>query len=139
VLQPEYNLVSRASFEGPLQQLCEREGVSVAPYFGLAAGFLTGKYREGQPPPKTARAEGVMKRYANARGWRALAALEQVAKGRGQTISQTALAWLAAQPTVVSPIASATSPEQVRELLGAFRAPLTGEELRVLAEGTAPA
>ncbi|MBF5042627.1 aldo/keto reductase [Aggregicoccus sp. 17bor-14] len=136
VLQPEYNLVSRDSFEGPLQQLCEREGIAVAPYFGLAAGFLTGKYREGQPPPDTKRAEGVMKRYANPRGWRALAALEKVAKGRGQSLSQTALAWLAAQPTVTSPIASATSPEQVRELLGAFRSPLSGEELRQLAEAT---
>ena len=111
--------------------------MSVAPYFGLAAGFLTGKYREGQPPPKTARAESTMRRYANAQGWRALAALERVAQGRGQTLPQVALAWLAAQPTVVSPIASATSPEQVRELLGAFRAPLSVEELRQLSAATA--
>jgi aryl-alcohol dehydrogenase-like predicted oxidoreductase len=134
VLQPEYNLLSRDAFEGPLQALCEREGVRVAPYFGLAAGFLTGKYREGQPPPKTARAKGVLERYANARGWRVLAALERVAQARGQTPSQVALAWLAAQPTVASPIASATSPEQVRELLGAFRSPLSEEELRVLTQ-----
>ncbi len=139
VLQPEYNLLSRDSFEGPLQALCEREGLRVAPYFGLAAGFLTGKYREGQPPPKTARAEGVLKRYANARGWRVLAALDQVAQARGQTLSQVALAWLAAQPTVVSPIASATSAEQVRELLGAFRSPLSTEELRLLTAAGATA
>ena len=132
VLQPEYNLVSRQSFEGPLREVCEREGLATAPYYGLASGFLTGKYRKGQPPPSSPRAEGVLKRHGNARGWAVLEAMEGVARRQGATLAQVALAWLGTQRTVASPIASATSVEQVRELLGAFRLRLTEEDLRAL-------
>jgi len=132
VVQPEYNLVAREAFEGTLRGLCEREGLATVPYFGLASGFLTGKYRQGQPPPPSARAEGVLKRYGNARGWAVLEAMDGVAKRHGATLAQVALAWLGAQPTVVSPIASATSVEQVRELLGAFTLKLGAEDLRAL-------
>ncbi|NMO21673.1 aldo/keto reductase [Pyxidicoccus fallax] len=132
VLQPEYNLVARKPFEETLLGLCEREGLATAPYYGLASGFLTGKYREGQPPPSSPRAGGVLKKYGNARGWAVLDAMEGVARRHGATLAQVALAWLGAQRTVAAPIASATSVAQVRELLGAFTLKLDAEDLRAL-------
>jgi aryl-alcohol dehydrogenase-like predicted oxidoreductase len=132
VLQPEHNLVARSSYEGALRDICEREGLATAPYYGLASGFLTGKYRKGQPTPPSPRAAGVLKKYDNARGWGVLEAMDGVSKRHGATLAQVALAWLGAQRTVVSPIASATSVEQVRDLLGAFRLKLDAEDLRAL-------
>ncbi|WP_375745140.1 aldo/keto reductase [Corallococcus interemptor] len=137
VLQPEYNLVERPKFEGALQQVSEQEGLAVAPYFGLAAGFLTGKYQEGQPAPASARAGNVLRKYGNARGWGVVAALKKVAERRGATPSQVALAWLETRPTVVAPIASATSVAQVKELLGAFSLRLEAEDLRELDRASA--
>ncbi|NOJ80582.1 aldo/keto reductase [Myxococcus xanthus] len=133
VLQPHYNLVARKDFESSLRSICEREGLVVAPYFALASGFLTGKYRKDQPPPKSARAEGVLKQYGNARGWAVIDALDAVTRRHpGANFAQVALAWLAAQPTIVAPIASATSASQTQELLGAFTLQLTEEDLRAL-------
>ncbi|MCP3136505.1 aldo/keto reductase [Pyxidicoccus xibeiensis] len=132
VLQPEYNLVARQTFEATLRPICEREGIATAPYYGLASGFLTGKYRQGQPTPPSPRAGGVLKKYGNARGWGVLEAMDGVSRRHGAPLAHVALAWLVAQPTVVSPIASATSAEQVRELLGAFRLSLGEEDLRAL-------
>ena len=133
VLQPHYNLVERKNFESSLRGICEREGLVVAPYFALASGFLTGKYRKDQPPPKSARAEGVLKQYGNARGWAVIDALDAVTRRHpGANFAQVALAWLAAQPTIVAPIASATSASQTQELLGAFTLQLTEEDLRAL-------
>jgi aryl-alcohol dehydrogenase-like predicted oxidoreductase len=132
VLQPWYNAYDRGDFEGALQALCVREQIAVAPYFSLARGFFTGKYRPGQPPPKSARAEGVLSRYANERGFRLLSALESIARARSATPGQIALAWLLRRPAVVAPIASATSVAQARELLGAMTIELTDEELRAL-------
>ncbi|GHG86345.1 aldo/keto reductase [Comamonas sp. JC664] len=133
VLQPHYNLVERKAYESTLRDICEREGLVVAPYFALASGFLTGKYRKDQPPPKSARAEGVLKKYGNARGWAVIDALEEVTRRHpGANFAQVALAWLAAQPTIVAPIASATSVQQTQELLGAFTLQLTAEDLRTL-------
>ncbi|WP_141618465.1 aldo/keto reductase [Myxococcus sp. AB036A] len=133
VLQPHYNLVERKNFESSLRGICEREGLVVAPYFALASGFLTGKYRKDQPPPKSARAEGVLKQYGNARGWAVIDALDAVTRRHpGANFAQVALAWLAAQPTIVAPISSATSASQTQELLGAFTLQLTEEDLRAL-------
>ncbi|RKG52301.1 aldo/keto reductase [Corallococcus sp. AB011P] len=132
VIQPEYNLVERPKFEGALQQLSEQEGLAVAPYFGLAAGFLTGKYQEGQPAPASPRAGNVLKKYGNAQGWGVVDALKKVAERQGATPSQVALAWLATRPTVEAPIASATSVPQVKELLGAFSLKLEADDLREL-------
>ncbi|QDE87806.1 alcohol dehydrogenase [Myxococcus xanthus] len=133
VLQPHYNLVERKDFESSLRGICEREGLVVAPYFALASGFLTGKYRKDQPPPKSARAEGVLKQYGNARGWAVIDALGAVTRRHpGANFAQVALAWLAAQPTIVAPIASATSASQTQELLGAFTLQLTEEDLHAL-------
>ncbi|WP_404373017.1 aldo/keto reductase [Corallococcus coralloides] len=137
VLQPEYNLVERPKFEGALQQVSEQEGLAVAPYFGLASGFLTGKYQEGQPAPASARAGNVLRKYGNARGWGVVAALKKVAERRGATPSQVALAWLETRPTVVAPIASATSVAQVKELLGAFSLKLETDDLRELDRASA--
>ncbi|NNB93497.1 aldo/keto reductase [Corallococcus exiguus] len=132
VIQPEYNLVERPKFEGALQQVSEKEGLAVAPYFGLAAGFLTGKYQEGQPAPASLRAGNVLKKYGNTQGWGVVAALKKVAERRGATPSQVALAWLVTRPTVEAPIASATSVPQVKELLGAFSLKLEADDLREL-------
>lgn len=115
-LQPWYNLYDRVAFEGPLADLCRREGLSVIPYFGLASGFLTGKYRSERDLAGSARAYRV-KEMLNDRGLRILAALDAVAAEIGATPAQVALAWLRAHG-VTAPIASATSVEQLTELLG---------------------
>jgi len=116
VLQPHYNLVERPAFEGPLQQLCVQQGLGVLPYFGLALGFLTGKYRSPEDEAKSVRGDRAIK-YLDDKGRRVLAALDQVAAETGATQAQVALAWLAAQPGVTAPIASATSVAQLEELL----------------------
>ena len=115
-MQPWYNLYDRVSFEGPLQDLCRREGLSVISYFGLASGFLTGKYRSAKDLGQSARAYRV-KEMLNERGFRILAALDAVAADYEATPAQVALAWLRSHG-VTAPIASATSVEQLTELLG---------------------
>jgi aryl-alcohol dehydrogenase-like predicted oxidoreductase len=131
VLQPEYNLVSRDKFEGPRQQLCIDRGLGVLPYFGLASGFLTGKYRVAADKAKSVRG-GRMDAYLNERGLRILAALDEIAAEAGATPAQVALAWLAAQPGVTAPIASATSVEQLEELLGVLTLELSPDQLERL-------
>src|SRR5207253_1194107 len=97
VLQPEYNLMARDKFEGDLQALCVAENIAVLPYYGLASGFLTGKYRSEADFSKSVRG-GRMEKYMNARGFAVLAALDEVAQEAGASVSHVALAWLAAQP-----------------------------------------
>ncbi|MGE0043764.1 MAG: aldo/keto reductase, partial [Vicinamibacterales bacterium] len=131
VLQPHYNLVERAIFEGPLQDLCVARAVAAVPYFSLASGFLTGKYRRAGDEAGKARA-GAVAKDLNDRGLAVLAAVEAVAAEAGATPAQVALAWLAAQPAVAAPIASATSVAQVEDLLGAMRLTLTPAQLATL-------
>jgi aryl-alcohol dehydrogenase-like predicted oxidoreductase len=131
VLQPQYNLVERADFEASLQPLCVARDVAVVPYYALASGFLTGKYRTRSDLAGKARGAAVEK-YFNEYGMGVLAALDTVAATAGATPAQIALAWLAAQPAVAAPIASATSVPQVRELLGAMRLKLTADQLAAL-------
>jgi aryl-alcohol dehydrogenase-like predicted oxidoreductase len=131
VLQPEYNLISRGEFEGPLQRLCVDRGLGVLPYFGLASGFLTGKYRSAEDKGKSIRG-GRMDAYLNARGLALLDALDEVAAQSGTTPAQIALAWLAAQPGVTAPIASATSLEQLEQLLGVLTLELSAAQLERL-------
>ena len=131
VLQPEYNLVARASFEGPIQQLVVKRGVGVLPYFGLAAGFLTGKYRTVADLEGRERGDSV-KQYLNARGLNVIGAMDLIARENGATHAQIALAWLATQPGITAPIASATSVAQVEELLGAMRLELSAEQIAAL-------
>ena len=121
VLQPEYNLYARSEYEDGLRAVAEREDLGVIPYFALAAGFLTGKYRSEEDFSKSARGAGVKKRYWNDRGRRIVAALDEVAAsaGPGVTPAQVALAWLRDRPTVTAPIASATSVAQLEEIAAA--------------------
>ena len=136
-LQPLYNLMERSLFEGPLQDLCVGEEVGVIPFYGLASGFLTGKYRSEADLAKSARGRGV-KRYLDARGFRVLAALDEVAAAQGASPAQVALAWLMAQPGLTAPIASATSVAQLNEIMGAARLRLAPEQLAALGQASAP-
>ncbi len=136
-LQPHYNLYERATFEDGLQELCVRERLGVIPYFSLAAGFLTGKYRSPADFGKSARGEG-MKKFLNDRGMRILHALDAVATRIGATPAQVALAWLAARPAVTAPIVSATSVAQLDEILLAATLRLDAEATQALDRASAP-
>ena len=114
-LQPHYNLVER-EYEDGLRTLCADEGLPCLPYFSLAMGFLTGKYRPGGPEVDSPRSEGASK-YLDERGLAVLEALGEIAAAHGTSLAAVALAWLRAQPTVAAPIASARTPEQLAELL----------------------
>ena len=130
-LQPHYNLLER-DYEHGLAQVCTRAGLACMPYFGLARGFLTGKYRRGGEPVDSPRAEGVRELYCNERGFAVIDVLDEIAATHATTVASVALAWLAAQPTVVAPIASATSPEQLAGLLPSIELQLSHEELERL-------
>jgi aryl-alcohol dehydrogenase-like predicted oxidoreductase len=119
-LQPLYNLCDREPFEAALQPLCVKEGLAVIPYYSLAAGFLTGKYRTEADLAKSARGATV-KKYLNDRGLRILTALDKVAARYKASPSQVALAWLATRPGVTAPIASATNLDQFNDLVAAMR------------------
>ena len=134
-LQPHYNLVHRAEYEGALADRCTGEGLACFPYYALASGFLAGKYRPGVTV-ESARAGGAAK-YLDERGLRVLAALDAIAAGRATTVSAVALAWLLTRPGVVAPIASARTPEQLAELLPAVSLKLADEELKRLADVSA--
>ncbi|HEY0043333.1 MAG TPA: aldo/keto reductase [Allosphingosinicella sp.] len=128
VLQPEYHLLAREEFEAELQPLCMAEEVAVLPYYGLASGFLTGKYRSREDFGKSVRG-GRMERFWNDRGFAVLAALDAVAGEAGASPAQVALAWIAAQPGLTAPIASARTPEQLEEIVGAMTLDLTEEQV----------
>jgi len=135
-LQPPYNLYDRATFEGPLASLCIREGIGVISYFALAAGFLTGKYRSEADFAKSARGGG-MSKYLNPRGLRILAALDRVAADKHATPAAVALAWLIDRPGLTAPIASATTVEQLGELIAATRLRLDADAVRALDQASA--
>lgn len=132
VLQPLYNLYDREEFEGPLQDLCVKEGVAVAPYYTLASGFLTGKYRSEADLSQSARGGKIGTNYLNPKGLKLLDAMDGVAKRLGVKPSQVAVAWLAARPSVAAPIASATKLEQLEELLAAVQLKLDAEAMAAL-------
>jgi len=117
-LQPLFNLYDRADYETDLEPLCREKGLAVINYFSLASGFLSGKYRSAADLTDRARAD-IVKKYLNERGYRIIEALDRVARQHNVTPAQEALAWLIAQPTVTAPIASATSLEQLDELIQA--------------------
>jgi aryl-alcohol dehydrogenase-like predicted oxidoreductase len=129
-LQPHYNLVER-DYERELMGVCERGGLACFPYFGLARGFLTGKYRRGERA-EGPRAAGIEERYLNERGFAVINALEAVASAHRVAPAAVALAWLRARPTVLAPLASATSTEQLAELLPATSLSLSGGEVERL-------
>ncbi|MFJ5968284.1 aldo/keto reductase [Streptomyces sp. NPDC093060] len=134
-LQPHYNLVSRDTYEGPLQDLAAREGLAAVPYFALASGFLTGKYRPGTTV-ESARAGSAAKHLESERGQKVLTALDEIATAHEAPVATVALAWLAAQPTVTAPIASARTVEQLPALLGVGELELTKEEVDRLTEAS---
>ncbi|WP_436737655.1 aldo/keto reductase [Streptomyces sp. BBFR102] len=135
-LQPHYNLVSRDTYEGRLQQVASRAGLAVVPYYALAAGFLTGKYRPGTTV-ESPRAAGAGQLLATERGQKVLAALDTVAEAHGVEVASVALAWLAARPTVAAPSASARTVEQLPALLAVADLTLTDEELSLLTVASA--
>ena len=137
-LQPHYNLVVRDEYEGELAELCAREQLACVPYWGLAMGFLTGKYRPGGPDVDSARAPRAS-RFLDERGQAVLAALDRVSAAHEVPVASAALAWLLAQPTVVAPIASARTPQQLAELLPAVDLNLGEEELTSLSAASQPA
>jgi aryl-alcohol dehydrogenase-like predicted oxidoreductase len=133
VLQNEYHLLQRGKIEGSLQQLCLAEEVGILPFYGLASGYLTGKYRSERDYGKSVRGDRMAK-YVEGRGPGVLAVLDEIGAETGATPAQIALAWLAAQPAVAAPIASARTPEQLEELIGAMQLDLTAAQLARLDE-----
>ncbi len=131
--QPEYNLYVRDKFEGALQDFCVKNEVGVIPYFSLAAGFLTGKYRSEADFGKSPRG-GRMGRYLDAKGNRILEVMDGLSADTGLSLAELALAWLNAQPGVTAPIASATSVEQLRSIAKGGRAVLDATQLAALTE-----
>ncbi len=131
-LQNLYNLLDRKVFEEDALPVILSEKISAFPYFGLARGFLTGKYRPGATV-ESVRAGGVVD-YQNDRGYKAVAKLDEIAKAHDSSISSVALGWLAAQPGVAAPIASARTVEQLKEIVNF--ASLTAEEISELSDLT---
>ena len=127
-LQPRFNLYDRADFEGELEQLCLKENIAVIPYYGLASGFLTGKYRSPADFSKSERGSR-MGDYLNPRGRRILAALDEVGAAHGVNLAAVALAWLIARPSITAPIASATSVDQLRDFAAAAELRLSPSEI----------
>src|ERR1700733_4040857 len=135
-LQPHYNLYERAGYEKELEPVCLREGIGVIPYFALASGFLTGKYRPENDLAKGPRGQ-MVKKYLDARGFRILAALDEVAGKLHSTPGKVAIAWLIARPSITAPIASATSVEQLKDLVDAANLQLDADSIKTLNEASA--
>jgi aryl-alcohol dehydrogenase-like predicted oxidoreductase len=133
-LQTHYNLMERSAYEAQLRAVAAGQGLGVLPYYGLAKGFLTGKYRPGEQI-ESPRAQGAAA-YVGARGDRVLGALAQVAEAHGVPMPAVALRWLADQPTVVAPIASGRSVEQLADLLPMQDLVLADDERRLLTEAS---
>jgi len=131
VLQPEYNLYARSGYEAELEPLCREAGLGVAPYYSLASGFLTGKYRSEADFGKSPRGSR-MSAYLNERGRSILSALDEAADEHHATPAQVAIAWLIARPGLTAPIASATSLEQLQELMAAARLELDADSIALL-------
>jgi aryl-alcohol dehydrogenase-like predicted oxidoreductase len=137
VLEPEYNLYDRAAFEGPLRDLCLAQEIGVITYFSLAKGFLSGKYRGDADLGQSPRGGGV-KAYLDARGFRILAALDEVAARCGVAPAAVALAWIVARRGVTAPIASATSLAQLESLVRAATLELSAADVAALDRASAP-
>jgi aryl-alcohol dehydrogenase-like predicted oxidoreductase len=129
-------LYDRADYEANLEPVCRQNGIGVIPYYSLASGFLTGKYRSEADLAKSARGAGV-KKYLNARGLRILEALDQVAKKYNSTPAKISLAWLLTRPTITAPIASATNVTQLQELLDATNLQLDRQSIELLDQASA--
>jgi aryl-alcohol dehydrogenase-like predicted oxidoreductase len=135
-LQPHYNLYERAGYEKELEPVCVSEGIGVIPYFALASGFLTGKYRSENDLAKGPRGQ-MVKKYLDERGFRILAALDEVAEKFHSTPGKVAIAWLIARPSITAPIASATSVEQLKDLVDAANLQLDSDAIETLNNASA--
>ncbi|HEX8308869.1 MAG TPA: aldo/keto reductase [Allosphingosinicella sp.] len=138
VLQNEFHLLERGKLEGDLQRLCLAEDIAVLPFYGLASGYLTGKYRSPADYGKSIRGDR-MSKYLEGRGPAVLSVLDEISAETGATQGQIALAWVAAQPAVAAPIASARTLDQLEELIGAMELDLTPAQLERLDEVSAHA
>jgi aryl-alcohol dehydrogenase-like predicted oxidoreductase len=137
-LQPHYNLVERADYETNLEPVCVANGIGVIPYFGLASGFLTGKYRTQADLSKSPRGSRVQK-YLDEHGLRVLSALDEVATRHNSTPARISLAWLIARPSITAPIASATNLDQLKDLIAATEMELDRESIEILNRASTPA
>lgn len=129
--QPRYNLYDRQEFEKEYEQICLRENLGVIPYYGLAMGFLSGKYRSTDDLSQSARGKGVQN-YLTPRGIKILDALDSVAKRHSVSPATIALAWLIARPAIIAPIASATNVQQLQQLVKAATVGLDEEDIKAL-------
>jgi aryl-alcohol dehydrogenase-like predicted oxidoreductase len=136
VLQPEYNLVMRKGYEGALQDLCVARGIAVTPFYGLASGFLSGKYRKPEDFAGHSRAFA-LNAAADAGGFDVLKAMDQIVRDTGANHAQIALAWLNAQPGIAAPLVSATSVEQLADLVAAVSLELEPAQIKSLDEAVA--
>jgi aryl-alcohol dehydrogenase-like predicted oxidoreductase len=130
-LQPNYSLCERVDYEAALEPLCQKEGLGVINYFPLAAGFLSGKYRLEADVANSARA-GTVKKYLNERGFRILAALDEVAKKYNATPARVSLAWLLARPSITAPIVSATNLDQLNDVIASVELNLDHSSIEIL-------
>ncbi len=135
-LQPRYNLADRADFEKELQPLCAREEISVVPYYSLAAGFLTGKYRKPEDLAKSERGQGSAGRYFEI-AFSLLSALDEVASRNFANPAQVSIAWLLSRSTIAAPLASATSVEQLEDIIKGIDLRLSEEDLKRLDQASA--
>lgn len=136
VLQPEYNLFDRNSYEGDLQEVATQSHLGVITYFSLARGFLSGKYRSEADLNKSVRGEGI-KKYLNERGFRILTALDQLSEKYQTPLSELALSWVIHSPSVTAPIASATTKEQLASLIKATQISLSEDDIELLNKASA--
>jgi aryl-alcohol dehydrogenase-like predicted oxidoreductase len=128
VMQPKYNLVWRQEYEGALQDLCVARGIAVLPYYGLASGFLSGKYRKPADWEGSTRAHALAE-FAGNGGWAMLEAMDEVARDTGADLAQVALAWLNNRPGIAAPLASATTREQLADLVKAVSLELEASQI----------
>jgi len=128
-IQPNYSLMERGSYEGDLEKLCRAENVSCIGYYSLASGFLSGKYRSEADLGKSAARSTRVKGYLNDKGMKVLGALDDIAAAHKASPAQVSLAWLMAKPTVAAPIASATSPAQLSEIMKATDVKLSAQDV----------
>lgn len=137
-LQPHYNLLHRAEFERELRDVCQTFGLGVIPYSPLAGGFLTGKYRKGEPPPAGSRGQnsGRIRGYSTDANFALLDRMREMGQARGKTVAQIALAWMLADPVITSPIIGANTVAQWNEIAGALDVTLSDDEMRELNERT---
>ncbi|WP_349844326.1 aldo/keto reductase [Pantoea dispersa] len=137
-LQPEYNLYDRQEYESGLEQVAVKNGLGVINYYSLASGFLSGKYKKPEDASKSARGQGIVEKYLNEHGKRIIEALEDVAASHDASATQVALAWQIARPSITAPIVSATSLQQLDELVKATELELSKQEIEELASASKP-